>query len=872
MNAVNSELAKQAADAPNLAVPFRVVSGSFDGLEVEVPWAKLSSRAVVFRAKSLHVQLEPFDFLSGRCYKQDEGNSPDTLELSVGTQKAKKSPRESAISEAEQSRQRANALKNLATQGEESGGKGKENFGAKLIRRIIENLQVEISDVQIELRGSKCCTGVVLRSLSLVSTDENGTSTFVDRVKEKSHFLHKFLLISGFGIFCDDNEMAQVYNSSSRISSTVTHDYILAPLSFESTLRQSDLDRCIDFPKYLLSSKLSEVSVMISKSQAEFLKDLSSEVERVKSAPRLLFPEYRPVSPISKSTTKQWWRYAARCIGRLNRRRSWAEFYLAFQKRKQYIALYKRFANHIDCDWMSPLSRAEVKEMLSIENDRSISVDGIMTWRDLAEAQVNLEKAKHSAKTRKKNNGAFSKFFKTKSSDEIEEADGAPISLSVEELKELEATLQESTESELSKDSKLAVVDFTLASFCVDLIGRGMRPLAKYALGKLSADFWANQDGSFAFGLQLQSVALHDLVTHQTKFPTILKSLQSASNALDFKLKKSRNGNQSLFMNLVAFEIIASPQFVVEVMEFARFESSAKVEVDILDDEDDTVICEAVRQAGKEGTADKLSLAVADAWKHKKSTKQVWRVDCNIQAPIFVVPVNCVDGEATALILDMGSFRFGYGGPPAARVRDWFQSNSNAAFDPDCVDYLALEMNDLAFYVGTVGEYIAATEKGQITSSGTAIIEPLSLSIDCGIDNSSMDLSRTCIMSVLPDLSLQLALEQVARIMSVGLSWSKLLDKSGKKSPPQNEIGADTSLVSPTPFKNNAKKDASEDNKSVQNLVSGDKSVLFFHAIFSLQKLGVTIIDGDDTIEAHLVSVVASTSSSTDGSSSNCLR
>lgn len=45
--AVNRELARQAIDAPNLAVPFRIVDGSFESLKVEVPWARLTSRPVV---------------------------------------------------------------------------------------------------------------------------------------------------------------------------------------------------------------------------------------------------------------------------------------------------------------------------------------------------------------------------------------------------------------------------------------------------------------------------------------------------------------------------------------------------------------------------------------------------------------------------------------------------------------------------------------------------------------------------------------------------------------------------------------------------------------------------------------------------------
>jgi hypothetical protein len=47
--AVNAELDRQAAEAPNLAMPFRVSRGHFNYL-IDVPWAVLS-RSVVFRAR-----------------------------------------------------------------------------------------------------------------------------------------------------------------------------------------------------------------------------------------------------------------------------------------------------------------------------------------------------------------------------------------------------------------------------------------------------------------------------------------------------------------------------------------------------------------------------------------------------------------------------------------------------------------------------------------------------------------------------------------------------------------------------------------------------------------------------------------------------
>src|SRR6056300_236220 len=63
-HAVNSELLRRAIDAPNLACPFKVIDGSFDKVQLDVPWARLTSRPVVFRASGLYVFVEPHDFLA----------------------------------------------------------------------------------------------------------------------------------------------------------------------------------------------------------------------------------------------------------------------------------------------------------------------------------------------------------------------------------------------------------------------------------------------------------------------------------------------------------------------------------------------------------------------------------------------------------------------------------------------------------------------------------------------------------------------------------------------------------------------------------------------------------------------------------------
>ena len=64
IEAVNAELDRQAAEAPNLALPFRVLSGNFESFEVDVPWTRITNRSVVLRAFGLKVDVEPYDRLA----------------------------------------------------------------------------------------------------------------------------------------------------------------------------------------------------------------------------------------------------------------------------------------------------------------------------------------------------------------------------------------------------------------------------------------------------------------------------------------------------------------------------------------------------------------------------------------------------------------------------------------------------------------------------------------------------------------------------------------------------------------------------------------------------------------------------------------
>ena len=403
-------------------IPFRVVRGHIQTLQIDVPWTRITSRPVVFRAKDCNIILEPFNH---------------SMYTSTSTTSNREARREQELNDAESSRQRINAVKKLANMKEDEiesmdqekvgngtafdnphssmiGSKREQKKKRKssslignLARRILENLQIEIEHVHLAIKGSDAIIGIVLKAFNITSTDKNGNKKFIDRysssninskrdkeITPTSSFLHKALQIEGLGIYCDDQKSYQENSHIDSIfdESSPSQSFILSPTSFQTRLRRSDNVNCKGSPQYHVTSHLSTVSVVVRRSQLDLINStITQSIEGNDSNPILpLFPEYRPLQPIERTTAKMWWKYAVRCIGRLNRRRSWAEFFIAFKKRKLYIDLYSRFIYYPRYSWLLPLKKIEKETLTELEMDQSVSVFGIMIWRNIAEIRTGI--------------------------------------------------------------------------------------------------------------------------------------------------------------------------------------------------------------------------------------------------------------------------------------------------------------------------------------------------------------------------------------------------------------------------------------------------------------------------------------------------
>mmetsp|Transcript_2476 Transcript_2476/g.5220 ORF Transcript_2476/g.5220 Transcript_2476/m.5220 type:complete len:2925 (-) Transcript_2476:1534-10308(-) len=989
--AVNAELSRRAHEAPNLASPFKVTEGRFETVQLDVPWARLSSRPVVFRARGLWVYMEPHDFLKEDSNAHVENRYGTRVRAKkTGSKKSVVGVRMNSIASAEVARQRASAVRMAwddegGHQGQDSAEDDSEksdssSFTSRLVRRIIENLQVEIEDVHIGVRGFGCAAGLVLGSLSLSTTDAKGSRTFVDRKTNAkdpaSSFLYKELLISGLGIYLQNDDIHQDSIQRRMLKVAENAEYVLEPLSFQAKLRQSDLDHCVDFPKYLVHSKLSSLSIQLSRNQLELGQRMALAVAP-NTEIRPLFPEYRPLQPIA-GNAKQWWRYAVRCIGRLNRQRSWIEFFTAFRKRKTYLELYKRHAHAQGTPWLAKLKVSEWAELEMIENDRSISIDGLMHWRTIADAQVGKEREKTATAALNKRNESMgvesgtptkgrssmkssfaSSLFGNSPRKESSASDSfyeclddngdAPITLTTDEMKELEDLAMKKADTSLTKDSMFCDVNFNLGSFQVNLVTASNQPLTSLEMGMVSASFKANADGSFTSGLSLLSLEVMDSVTPNTFFPTICRSLQKAhsnkSHAFQFQLRKSKEGDQELVLKMVACEIVASPMLLLAVKEFFKLpefhrsnstngnnnggRANPMLYESVSGDEDvffdakegmSTMILTPSaaapksqfnnstpsKAAGVHGTAlkdgkvsDKLSSAMMDAWNGKNQQKQQWKMDFDISAPILILPENCTEPNATVLICNFGRFNFTYGTEALSpAVLEWFGSRQRAHRMDSEIDHLKLEMNDLSFTISSVSEASKNKLDEMDVDVSNSVIEPISFTLDIGLEHtiSGDSTPRTCVIGVLPGIVLRLAPSHVTKILRVAGIWASNLHKlrgevpivdggptllSGveEESPePDLEIMSSGSGISTldreTPVAGGSESLLSKKDRLESMLLSrqsshGSNAVEFMHVSVSLLRLSINMYtDQGDGLEAHLVSVVAQSSLTTDGTSS----
>lgn len=799
--ACNAELDRQAAEAPNLAIPVKVTGGTFRNLKLKIPWTQLASKSVILEASGLHVEVTP----------HDRTQETDFMELQVSSESKRvqhiREQRQQSLEVAELSRIQTNELMKM-TALEDDGAMPavadetqKAGFMAKLVKRIVENIQIDISDIQVSLEGPEGTAGLRLDSISFVTTDMTGHRTFVDRTANYNpndllnKFLYKKLKLEGLGIFVEE-------------TGAENHNFVLDPMNFEARFREADKSVCDKYPKYLLRSTMPGINLEVSHRQYQQATALVAAVvpSSEERAAKPIFPQYRPLKRVSKETAKEWWHYAYRCVGRMKGNRLWMDFFENFKRRKEYIPLYKRHAHAKEYSWLAPLSKEEEATLREIEENRTISIDGIMAWRNIADARVEKEKKKHEQQEGKVKKTVWSLFGGGRSNQSSD--DQPPISLSTDELKELEDVGMEELnfEDELSANSKLCSLQFELNALGVRLTNASNQRMMALEMGRVVTEFDADADGSFQFAYELRSLEISDELHSKSLFPKILRRLKepppddgsesgSEDDVFRFHMSKSKKGDKKLSAKSISFQAVCAPHLLTELVEFTNMPPANQEKLKSLAGSSN--VKDASDFYGEYAEyAENLSNALVDAWRQKTQEKTKLSIDMDLQAPILVIPENVTDSQASVLVFDFGACKFRYGTiDPSNKVTKWLEDNpledqssdvsvgsSDSQTDGSVVDYGRLEVEHLTFAVGKAEklEYMTCIRENAARKH-EAVVEPITMRFDFAVESSlKINIPRICAFAEMPASNIQLSPRHVSQILGVYSSWMEALEVFGQ--------------------------------------------------------------------------------------------
>ena len=614
---------------------FQVLDGTVNSVEVHVPWVNMYSKSVTVKVKGVRVRARKRNANpSGEEHAQRGGKG-----------------RQANLERMEGERLKYNLIAFNPLTASESEEEMDEGFGARLIRRIVENVYVELSDVRVDVKCDVKCgnsdnndnndnsndQGLTLKldSAGLYTTDEMYVARYVTRDDdggkgaggEQGEFF-KVFKVDGFAVDVDAAPSSS--SSSSSPSQSLPSSSVLSPINFSTKLRYVPASlaasKSSDTPSYTLCSNLDSVDLALSEEQLSVLKALSSAspetgTDAASSSSRMtpLYPEHRPVERPADAPAK-WWKYALRSVGRLTRRRSWAEYALAVRRRREYMQAWKccRYSKRgeegegsaackkgdydypkliLPSPFLPVLSSSRILTLSEVHADPCIPPRTVMSWRTLAEEEYALENEEYVKKFGKGGGnkaggdevgGLMDWFFgernpesDVKSAASLEEEDMSQFQNS---LKSLRSSLM-STSSYAASAPEVATAStgllsrakFTLTSMSVNLVN-----VAKLDVTSVSLAHESTVEGGHDVACEIRRVALQDgsgVGGDEDAFNRIVSVDLSSETDKSFSLRlsKSEAGDFTVSGTLMQFAIVPKVEFVQSLLSYLNGKNTSVI-------------------------------------------------------------------------------------------------------------------------------------------------------------------------------------------------------------------------------------------------------------------------------------------------------
>ncbi|KAJ1520910.1 hypothetical protein ONE63_003990 [Megalurothrips usitatus] len=377
----NLVLKQSALD--ELDLPVRTVYGVLEKLVLKIPWKNLYRDPVEAAVERLYLLAVP---------NQEVKYDPVKEERWAQDAKQNQLNKVEAVKKWE-------AEKDLLKQD--------DSFVEKLSAQIVKNVQVKIGEIHIRYEdrvsslGRPFALGITLHNLSVQTTDANWTKAIKD---EASKFIFKELSLEGLAVYwnCDTilfsdksvTEMLQLFKDgiAAKERKPKGYNYMLGPINSSAKLQinqKPEQDGSnYTIPKLQLSLELEKLAISISKSQyRDVMLMLESMDWMSRAAP---YRKYRPFVPSYSGHSKDWWRFAYKCILEEEVRRKQRNWNWNFMR--EHRSLCKSYATA----YRQKLTMKKIPAELTIqlqEMENKLDVFNIVLIRQRIEVQVERDQA-----------------------------------------------------------------------------------------------------------------------------------------------------------------------------------------------------------------------------------------------------------------------------------------------------------------------------------------------------------------------------------------------------------------------------------------------------------------------------------------------
>ena len=394
----NLALKTDALQALNL--PVKVIDGRVSKLSLIIPWKSLSTEAVVLSIEDIFCTVEPsVNYGSEEDSKTDnkaDKQATDTAKAAKGKllEDIDKSVEEDII----------NSKKGINKGDEKTSG-----FLAKLITKVVNNLQIKIKNLHIQLRDQQQITpngfafGIILQSIKIVSTNEKWKEVFVEGDKSKGE-IYKVLELKRLGVYfaCGNPNQHDQYFFKNLFSSTNGQDdrvnnhpyFIIRPISLMQQVKidnRPSLKNTGDGPKVAVTVGVQEILLSMSKIQYQSLLEMLNLLDKFMVKQK--YVQTRPKCPIKgKANVRLWWLFAYNAVledfraeKKEMRRRLWIAM-----KRVRYSNLYKATLCANELVTKDKITVDGWNELIALELDYRMTEKDIRHLRKLCEAELLL--------------------------------------------------------------------------------------------------------------------------------------------------------------------------------------------------------------------------------------------------------------------------------------------------------------------------------------------------------------------------------------------------------------------------------------------------------------------------------------------------